>query len=251
MTGFLGLCDQLLRSLAIMKKDIRVYYSKGPVVLMGVLWPGFLFLAFAFGRQMSLSALLPGLIGVSVFFTCSAIAPVAFPWETGQRTLERLVSSPVAVWTILFGDMLASALVGIIISLVPVGLLLACGAVITAPLTLAAAILLGSLAFATMALLMSIPPVSSPQYSQMLSTVVKLPLIFISGVFVPVDSLPAVARTLSLGSPLTYFTDIARYAAGGGHAFPIATDFLALLAFSVVFWVIAVAAHNRTLPRRF
>jgi ABC-2 type transport system permease protein len=245
-----GFWDQIQRSLAIMKKDIRVYYSKGPVVIMGVLWPAFLFFAFAFGRQMPVSSLMPGLLGVSVFFTCSAIAPVAFPWETGQRTLERLISSPIAVWTILLGDMLASALVGIIISLVPVCFLLACGAVLTAPLTLAAAILLASLAFATMALLMSIPPVSSPQYTQMLSTVIKLPLIFLSGVFVPVDRLPAFARGLAMCSPLTYFTDIARYASGGGNVFPLATDFLALLGFTVVFWGIAVKAHNRTMPKR-
>lgn len=250
MNASAELLDQLSRSLAIMKKDMRVYYAKGPVVLMGVLWPGFLFFAFAFGRQMPMTELMPGLVGVSVFFTCSAIAPVAFPWETGQKTLERLIASPVAVWTILFGDMLASALVGIIISLVPIALLLALGAKITAPLTLAAAVILAAFTFAAMALLMSIPPVSSPQYTQMLSTVIKLPLIFISGVFVPLDALPPPARSLALLSPLTYFTDIARYGAGTANAFPLAVDFLALGFFVFVFWIIAVKAHNRTLPRR-
>ena len=69
--------------------------------------------------------------------------------------------------------MLASALVGIIISIAPILFTLAMGVVIVAPLAQAAAILIGSLTFATMALLMSIPPVSSPQYTQMLSTVIK------------------------------------------------------------------------------
>jgi ABC-2 type transport system permease protein len=244
------LIDQLPRAFAVVKKDMKVYYAKGPVVLMGVLWPGFMFLAFAFGRQMPMASLMPGLIGVSVFFTCSAMAPVVFPWETGQRTLERLLASPVAVWTILCGDMLASALVGIMISIVPILLTLAMGVVIVDPLALAAAVLIGSLAFATMALLMSIPPVSSPQYTQMLSTVIKFPVMFISGVFVPVHDLPGFARAIAMISPLTYFTDIARYTAGGENYFPIVVDFLALLAFTIGFWVIAVTSHNKTLPMR-
>src|SRR4030042_6676310 len=79
-----GIIDQVIRSFAIVKKDIKIYYSKGPVVLMGVLWPGFMFIAFAFGRGISMASLMPGLIAVAVFFTCSAISPVVFPWETAQ-----------------------------------------------------------------------------------------------------------------------------------------------------------------------
>ena len=38
--------QQLRRSLAIARKDIRIYYSKGPVVIFGLLFPVFLFLSF-------------------------------------------------------------------------------------------------------------------------------------------------------------------------------------------------------------
>ena len=242
--------DQIVRSFALVKKDVMIYYSKGPVVLMGVLWPAIMFISFAFGRGMAIEALMPGLIGVSVFFTCSAIAPVAFPWETAQRTLERLVSAPVAIWTILFGDMLASALVGIIISIVPILIAIGFGVTFTSPLVLACAIIVGSVCFATMALLLSVAPVSGPQYTQMLSTLVKFPLLFISGVFIPLSNLPAAARAISFISPLTYFTDIAKYATGHGSYLPLYVDFLAIIAFTFIFWVVAVKLHNRTLPLR-
>jgi len=242
--------DQMIRSIAIVKKDVMIYYSKGPVVLMGVLWPAIMFISFAFGRGMAIENLMPGLIGVSVFFTCSAIAPVAFPWETAQRTLERLVSAPVAIWTILFGDMLASALVGIIISIVPILIAIGFGVTFTSPLVLACAIIVGSICFATMSLLLSVAPVSGPQYTQMLSTLIKFPLMFISGVFIPLSNLPAAARAISFISPLTYFTDIARYATGHGSYMPLYVDFLAIIAFTFVFWVVAVKLHNRTLPLR-
>jgi len=245
-----GIIDQIIRSWAIVKKDIKIYYSKGPVVLMGVLWPGFMFIAFAFGRGTSITSLMPGLISVSVFFTCSAIAPVTFPWETQARTLERLASTPVAVWTILFGDMLASALTGVVISIIPIIMAIVIGTPITNPLILAVAIIFGSVCFSTMSLLLSFPPTASPAPIQMLSTLVKFPLMFISGVFVPLSQLPEWARIVASISPLTYFTDVARYATGGESHYSIAVNLLAMVAFTVVSWVVAVKLHNRTLPMR-
>ena len=66
-----SILDQIIRSVAIVKKDVMIYYSKGPVVLMGVLWPAIMFISFAFGRGMAIENLIPGVIGVSVFFSCS------------------------------------------------------------------------------------------------------------------------------------------------------------------------------------
>jgi len=245
-----GIIDQIIRSWAIVKKDMKIYYSKGPVVLMGVMYPAFMFIAFAFGRNMSAVSLMPGLISMSVFFTCSAIAPITFPWETQARTLERLASSPLAVWTILFGDMVASMLTGIIISIVPIIIALVVGTTIVNPLILALAIILGSICFATASLIISSPPASAPQYSQMISSFVKFPLLFISGIFVPLSEMPAFARSITYISPLTYFTDLTRYATGSENYFPVAADLLAIIGFTVVAWVVAVNLHNRTLPKR-
>ena len=250
MQNSFGIIDQIIRSWAIVKKDMKIYYSKGPVVLMGVMFPAFMFLAFAFGRNMSVVSLMPGLIAISVFFTCSAIAPITMPWETQAKTLERLASSPLAIWTILFGDMLASMLTGIIISIVPIIIALAVGTHIVNPLVLAIAIILGSICFATASLIIAAPPASAPQYSQMISSFVKFPLIFISGVFVPLSELPGFAKSICFISPLTYFTDLTRYATGGQNYFPIAADLLAIIGFTVVSWIIAVMLHNRTLPKR-
>jgi len=250
MNNSFGIIDQVIRSWAIVKKDMKIYYSKGPVVLMGVMFPAFMFLAFAFGRNMAPVSLMPGLIAISVFFTCSAIAPITMPWETQARTLERLVSSPIATWTILLGDMLASMLTGIIISIVPIIIALAVGTTIVNPLMLLVAIILGSVCFATASLIISSPPASAPQYSQMISSFVKFPLIFISGVFVPLSELPGFARGICFISPLTYFTDLTRYTTGGENYFPVASDLLAIIGFTVASWVIAVKLHNRTLPKR-
>jgi ABC-2 type transport system permease protein len=250
MVSNFGTFDQIIRSWAVVKKNMKIYYSKGPVVLMGVIFPAAMFLAFAFGRNMSAVSLMPGLIAISVFFTCSAIAPITMPWETQARTIERLISAPLAVWTILFGDMVASMLTGIIISIVPIIIALAIGTTFINPLILVLAIILGSVCFAALSLIISSPPKNAPQYSQMISSFIKFPLIFISGVFVPLSELPGFARSICYISPLTYFTDLARYATGGGNYIPIGVDFVAIIGFTLVFWVVAVMLHNRTLPKR-
>ncbi|MDD5038757.1 MAG: ABC transporter permease [Dehalococcoidales bacterium] len=250
MKSSFGIIDQIIRSWAIVKKDIKVYYAKGPVVLSGVLWPAIMFISFAFGRNVPAKSLMPGLISVSVFFTCSAIAPITFPWESANRTLERLISCPIAVWTILLGDMLASAITGVIISIIPIVIALAVGATILNPIVLTVAIILGSICFATASLLISAPPTTTPQVTQMLGTIIKFPLMFLSGVFVPLSELPAFARSLAFISPLTYFTDLTRYATGGENYFSIFVDLWAIIGFTVVAWVVAVKLHNRTLPMR-
>jgi ABC-2 type transport system permease protein len=101
-----------------------------------------------------------------------------------------------------------------------------------------------------MALLLSTPPVNQPAPIQMLSTIIKFPLMFISGVFVPLSQLPEWARIVASISPLTYFTDIARYSTGGESHYSVAVNLLALIGFTVISWIVAVKLHNRTLPMR-
>jgi len=242
--------DQARRSLVIAKKDFRVYYAKGPVVIFGILMPTFLFLAFFIGRQMPVSSLIPGLLGMAVFFTATAVSPVVAPWETQSRTLERLASCPVAVWTILLGDMLASVVFGIVISFVPILVGLITGARVHHPFILAAGILLAAFCFSSLALIFSFPATSSPATIMMLSSLVKFPLVFVSGVFMPVGELPAWAKGIASFSPLTYFTEVARYCMGGTSYYPLSTSLLLLSIFTILFWGAAVSLHKRTLPKR-
>ena len=250
MTDSSIVLDQIRRSLAIAKKDLRVYYTKGPVVIFGVLMPAFLFLAFFIGRQMPVNSLIPGLLGMAVFFTATAVSPVVAPWETQARTLERLASCPVSVWTILLGDMLASVIFGIVISFVPILVGLITGASIGHPFILAAGVVLAAFCFSSLALIFSFPATSSPATIMMLSSLVKFPLVFISGIFMPVEGLPAWAKVIASVSPLTYFTEVARSCMGGTNHYPPSLCLPLLLMVTILFWGIAVSLHNRTLPKR-
>ena len=242
--------EQMRRSLVIARKDIRIYYSKGPVIIFGVLFPVFLFLSFTIGRDLSVDFMIPGLLGMILFFTATSISPIVVPWEAQARTLERLMSCPVRIKTIIVGDILASFAFGVGISLVTIMLGLFLGVTISSPFIFAIAVILAAFCFASLGTVFSIPPTNLPATVNMIAAVVKFPVVFISGVFIPLDQLPAWGQAVAYISPLTYFTDIARTSIQGQGHLPVVVDLLVLLAFTALFLVVAMKLHQRTMPRR-
>jgi len=79
---------------------------------------------------------------------------------------------------------------------------------------------------------------------------VKFPMVFISGVFIPLDELPSWAQAIAYISPLTYFTDIARHCIQDRGHLPMAADLLALTAFLALFLVLDSVLHRKTMPQR-
>jgi ABC-2 type transport system permease protein len=242
--------QQFRRSLAIARKDIRIYYSKGPVVIFGILFPVFLFLSFSISRNLTVDFMIPGLLGMILFFTATSISPIVVPWEAQARTLERLMSCPLRLEFIILGDVLASFVFGIAISLVAIIVGLVLGASVSTPVLFALAIILAALCFASLGSVFSIPPTNMPATVNMIAAVVKFPVVFISGIFVPLDELPSWGQAVAYISPLTYFTDIARSCVQGKGHLPLCVDFGVLTAFTVLFLVVAMTLHQRTMPRR-
>jgi ABC-2 type transport system permease protein len=246
-----GFPEQVKRSWAIAKKDIRIYYFKAPVLIFGVFMPLFLFLAFLMGgRHLSLSFLISGLVGMSLFFTATAVSPAIFPWEGQAKTLERLASCPVTVEAIVFGDMIASTLFGIGITIITITIGLALGLSLIHGITLLAAILLAACCFSAIGMLLAVPPTNVPSNIMMLSSLIKFPLVFISGIFVPLEQMPAWGLALAVFSPLTYFTDLVRYAFTDEHYFPVLNDIAALAVIMLVFTAGTMYLHKRTMPQR-
>jgi ABC-2 type transport system permease protein len=230
----------------IAKKDAMIYYLKPPVFIFGVLFPIFFFLAFAIGREVPPEKIVPGMLAMALFFTASAVGPLVTPWERRAKTYERLISSPVSPLSIILGDILAGACFGAGLSLIP----LALGTTLTrAPLInpafLLPGIVLSALCFAALGELLAAPPTNNPSQVMMLSTLVRLPVIFISGVFVPLAGMPAWMRSVVPISPLSYCSDLVRCAFGSPNYFPIWLDLLMLVAFTSAFVFIALLFHRR------
>ena len=235
--------------MAVAKKDIRIYYAKGPVLIFGILIPAFFFLAFTLGREMSGTQLVAGLVGMALWFTATSISPVIAPWETRDGTLERLVSAPITVTEIVLGDIVASATVGVAITAVAtVALSLVLGTSIPHPVTLGIGLILAAFGFSAIGVLMAAVPTDATSDVMMLATLVKFPVIFVSGIFVPVQNLPEWGRIVAYASPLTYLVESTRYGLGAGES--ILVWLLGLFIFFIAAFGLAVVLHRRTLPKR-
>ncbi len=226
---------QVHGALVIAKKNALLYYLKPPVLIFGVLFPVFFFLAFKMGRPVPAENVVPGMVAMALWFTASAVGPLVTPWERRARTYERLISSPISVRAIVLGDVLSGLVFGSVLSLAPIllGLVLT-EAAISNPAALTCGILLGALAFSALGVLLASPPASNPSYIMMLSNLIRLPLLFVSGIFVAISQMPRWARWVAPISPLSYSTDLIRRGFGQPAYFSLALDLLMLLLFGVV-----------------
>jgi ABC-2 type transport system permease protein len=64
------------------------------------------------------------------------------------------------------------------------------------------------------------------------------------------EQMPALGQVIAYISPLTYFTDIARYSYTGIGFFPIIFDVGMLFLFTVILTYAAVVLHKKTIPLR-
>jgi len=225
-------------ALVIAKKNALLYYLKPPVLIFGVLFPVFFFLTFKMGRSIPAENIVPGMVAMALWFTASAVGPLVTPWERRAKTYERLISSPVSLRAILAGDVASGLVFGACLSVIPIvlGLALTEATVTNAPL-LVCGIVLGALSFASLGVLLAAPPASSPSNIMLLSNLVRLPLLFVSGVFLPIAQMPLWARWVSPISPLSYASDLIRSGFGQKAYFPSWLSLFMLAAFTaVLFW---------------
>jgi ABC-2 type transport system permease protein len=229
---------QVHGAFVIAKKNALLYYLKPPVLIFGVLFPIFFFLTFKMGRPIAAESLVPGMVAMALWFTASAVGPLVTPWERRARTYERLISSPVSLRAILAGDVASGLIFGTALSVVPVALgVMLTDARVSTLLPLLGGIVLGALSFASLGVLLAAPPASSPSNIMLLSNLVRLPLLFVSGVFLPIAQMPGWARWIAPISPLSYAGDLIRYGFGQPAYFPLWLSPLALVAFTAaVFW---------------
>ena len=226
--------------LVITGKNIRLYYTKPPVLMFGLLFPLFMFFAFFVGRHLDLPTFFPAFLAMMLFFTASSVGPLITPWEKREKTYERLLSYPLTIESIIFGDVAASAVFGIGITAIVWAV---CSLFFRVPVYQAGivilAFILGTLSCAALGALLSSPASNSPPNVMIFSNLVRFPLIFISGIFVPLSEMQGWGQALAYYSPLTYLVDLFNAGFGGTSVFSPLVDIGVLAIVSIVFIVVA------------
>ncbi len=240
---------------ALCVKNIRLYFKKGPVLIFGLLFPFFMTLTWVIGREISPIRLFIGIASMAIFFTSTAMSPVIMPWETREKGLERQITSPLNLPRILLGIILASTLFSIILSIIVVLILsLGAGVSFTSEISLFGFIGILSLMACVgslIGLLISAPPTDQMPGIMTLANLVRFPLIFISGVFIPLYQLPPNVQTIAWFSPLTPFVDGIAFCVGDVSLLPLTLNFVILIAWIFGLYGLCVVIHSKTFAKRF
>ena len=239
--------DEVAQAWAVAVKDVRVYYLTPPMIMFGLFLPFFLFFSFSVKREVGPAEGMARLLALTTFFTASSAGPVIIPMERRTGTYDRLLAAPMSLATLLLGKTLVGTFFAVVISLVPllVGLL-ALQVTVASPGLLLVGLALASLAFSAFGLVFASIPAQSVGSIMMPSTLIRWPLLFISGIFIPLAEMAPWARTLAYLSPLTYAQDLMNHAVlGAGYLNPW-LDLALLPVLLVLFLVPAARMHQRS-----
>jgi ABC-2 type transport system permease protein len=229
---------------AIAVKDMRTYYTQPPAIMFGILFPFALFLSFSIGRNVPLATQIPILVSQTLFFASSSIGPVVIPIERADQTFDRFLTSPVSLLAILMGKTLGGIIYGTGISIIPVLVGIAFfGTQIVNIGAIIACFALSTLAFSALGIMFASIPGQTVGQVMMPLNFVRIPLLFVSGVFTPIAELPQWMQAVSMLSPLTHTVELARYGTGGETFFGPVLNIAILIAYAAAFLFMGIRFH--------
>jgi ABC-2 type transport system permease protein len=227
----------------ILVKDMRAYYLKPPNISWGLIfplaWTGMFFIKSGGGLESVLS-MLPGVVVVSILFGTTSMLSVTVTFEKKGHSFDRLLLAPIPLELLMLAKTSGAILFGTANAFIPIILAAfltdlsqaAWGAVIPAIVLLAVTSTFLGLFIAV--------SVSEVFEAQTFSNFFRFPMIFLCGLFFPIERLPVFLRPLSYVLPPTYGADILHSAFGTGNAISIPIDFSLLLVFCIGLFFISL-----------
>jgi len=232
----------------ILRKDMRTYYLKPPNISWGLIfplaWTGMFFIRSGSGVE-GVRSLLPGVMALSVLFGTTSLLAVTVTFEKKGRSFERLLLAPISLELLMLAKTTGAILFGVINAFVPVAI-----AAFAADLggiawgTIVPAVVLIAVSSTFLGLFIAVS-VSEVFEAQTFSNFIRFPMVFLCGLFFPLDRLPAWLRPLSHVLPLTYGADLLRAAVEGAGQMPPALDFGLLAAFCAVLFFVSLRNIRR------
>jgi len=182
-----------------------------------------------------LSYLAPGLIASSAMFaTAYECTYGTFIRMDFQKTFHAIIATPASIDDVIMGEVLfgtfKSLLYGSTILLVVAALKLVLSPWV---LLIPVALVLSGLFFAVLSMIWTglVPNINSFNY---FFSLIITPLFLFSGVFFPLTGMPALVRQIAWFSPLYHVVNLTRGLAAGNAGWPLAGDFIWLLAATVI-----------------
>lgn len=227
----------------ILAKDMRTYYLKPPNVSWGLIfplaWTGMFFIKTGSGLG-SIPTLLPAVVALSILFGSTSLLAVTVTFEKKQRSFERLLLAPIPLELLMLAKTSGAILFGAVNAFVPVimaAFLMDFSRVIWG--LFVPAVIMIAIASTFLGLFIAVA-VSEVFEAQTFSNFFRFPMIFLCGLFFPVEQLPAFLQPLSYALPLTYGADVLHGSVHGEHIMPFAVDLAILAVFCVGLFMLSL-----------
>lgn len=238
----------LMHAYYIAKKDLKEYYMKPGTVSWGLLFPVVFTAAFLIKRGVYSAWVAPGLLALSVFFSSTSMTGSSIVFERRFGSFERLLLFPMRLIAVALGKSLGGTLFGLISSVISMTVIyLMTGAKPTHPGLLAATVILTAVQASTFGALLAFL-VRDPSNIMTTFNLVRLPMIFLSGIIVPVTQLPLVLKPVAYALPLTYSAELIRYAYLGQSGMPPALSATVIVLQAVVFLLLTDYIIRKSIP---
>ncbi|MBI2166604.1 MAG: ABC transporter permease [Chloroflexi bacterium] len=190
--------------------------------------------------------LVPGVIAMAIMQMGIFSVAFALIQFRQQGVLRRLKAAPIRPGDFLVGQVITRLLISILqtAALIGMGVVFFGVHVEGSYVTLMTLALVGGALFITIGFVIS-GYIRTEEVAAPVANVVAMPMMFLSGVFFPRDTLPAFLRTLTDYLPLTYLADGIREVALEGAGFvQVWGDFLGLGVWLVVCFILAARAFR-------
>ncbi len=193
----------------------------------------------------------PGIMAMTVMMSVMTGLPVAISQEKEIGTMDGMMVAPINRLSIILGKTMGQVarglIQGVIILLLAVGLF---GVAIQGNILLVfGLLLLGVFSFVGLGIVIT-SFTKDQETAQMLMMTLMFPMMFLSGVFFPIQQMPWYMQDISHFLPLTYAADALRKVMVLGAGVPeISTELIVLVVFGTIMTAIAVPVFRRMMTR--
>ena len=200
-----------------------------------------------YGNIKYIDFLVPAILGMTIMMSCmmGMGSTIAGERETGE--LARLFMTPTSVSTVIGGKIAAKLLIELLRALILIfmAVFLFSVSIKGGFLQTFIVLVIGALCFVGFGIMLSSRTSTQEDYVQ-LSLPFSMPMMFVSGVFYPIETMPWILQKLAYIFPLTYLNNAMRGIMIKGQTLAdVWLDLVILLGFTLLFFIIGVKRFNR------
>ena len=193
----------------------------------------------------------PGIMAMVVMMSLMTGLPHAISYEKDMGTLDGMLAAPTSRWSIILGKVMAQSTTGLIqgFIILLLSVLLFGVAIHGSILLVVLLIILTVFSFVGLGILIT-SFADKEETATMVMMTLMFPMMFLSGVFFPIQQMPSFMQSLANFLPLTYAADAMRkvMVLGAGTQ-AILTDVIVLAVFGSVLLAVAVPMFKRAMSR--